>query len=81
MLADYFWRRRLREYVPALEERKKWHRPRRNAQVGDLLLVVDQDLPAKWHLGRIVKVIHGKDGLVRTVEVKTGSSSLLLRHI
>ena len=35
----------------------------------------------KWHLGRIVMVIHGKDGLVRRVEVKTGSSSLLLRPI
>ena len=46
MLADYFWRRWLREYVPALQERQKWHKPRRNAQVGDLLLVVDQDLPS-----------------------------------
>ena len=35
----------------------------------------------KWHLDRIVRVIHGKDGLVRRVEVKTGSSSLLLRPI
>ena len=51
MLADYFWRRRLREYVPALQERKKWHRPRRNAQVGDLSLVVDQDLPAEVAFG------------------------------
>ena len=25
----------------------------------------------KWLLGHIVRVIHGKDGLVRTVEVKT----------
>ena len=46
MLADYFWRRWLREYVPPLQERQKWQRPRRNAQVGDLLLVVDQDLPS-----------------------------------
>ena len=29
----------------------------------------------------IVWVIHGKDGIVRTVEVKTGSSSSLLRPI
>ena len=44
ILADHFWRRWVKEYVPALQDRKKWHRPRRNAQVGDLVLVVDQDL-------------------------------------
>ena len=82
ILADHFWRRWLKEYVPALQERQKWHRPRRNVQVGDLVLVVDQDLPReKRHLARILRVIHGKDGLVRTVEVKTGSSSSLLRPI
>ena len=72
----------MKEYVPALQERQKWQRPRRNVQVGDLVLVVDQDLPrGKWHLGRIVMVIHGKDGLMRTVDVKTGPSSSLLRPI
>ena len=82
VLADYFWIRWLKEYVPALQERQKWHRPRRNAQVGDLVLLVDQDLPrGRWYLGRIVRVIRGRDGLVRTVEVKTGSSSSLLRPI
>ena len=82
ILADHFWRRWLKEYVPALQERQKWQRPRRNAQVGDLVLVVDKDLPrGKWHLGRIVRVIHGKDGLVRTVDEKTGPSSSLLRPI
>ena len=35
----------------------------------------------KWHSDRIVRVIHGKDGLVRTVEVKTGSSLSLSRPI
>ena len=82
ILADHFWRRWLKEYVPALQERQKWHRPRRSAQGGDLVLVVDQNLPrGKWHLGHIVRVILGKDGLVGTVEVKTRSSSSLLRPI
>ena len=37
---------------------------------------MDQNLPrGNWHLGRIVRVIHGKDGLGGTVEVKTRSSA------
>ena len=65
----------LKEYVA------KWHRPRRNAQFEDLVLLVDQYLPRKWHLGRIARVIRGKDGRERTVEMKTGSSSSSLRPI
>ena len=42
ILANHFWKRWLKEYVPALQERQKWHRPRRNAEVGDLVLLVDE---------------------------------------
>ena len=78
ILADHFWKRWIKEYIPALQERQKWCRPRRNAEVGDLVLLVDDCLPrGQWHLGRIVKVIPGRDGLVRTVEVKTRSSTLV----
>ena len=78
ILANHSWKRWLKEYVPALQERQKWLRPRRNAEIGDLVLIVEENLPrGQWHLGRIVKVIPGRDGLVRTVEVKTKSSTLV----
>ena len=41
ILADHFARRWMKEYVPALQERQKWHRPQQNVQVGDLELLVD----------------------------------------
>ena len=78
ILADHFWKRWLKEYTPALQERQKWHKPCRNAEVGDLVLLVDQCLPrGSKHLGRVVKVYPGRDGLVRTVEVKTKTSNLV----
>ena len=41
-------------------------------EVGDLVLLADESIPrGKWPLGRIVEVIPSRDGLVRTVRVKT----------
>ena len=77
ILADYFWKRWLKEYVPALQER-----PRQNEEVGDLVLLVDEPLPrGQWRMGRVIKVVPGRDGLVRTVEIKTGASTSLVRPI
>ena len=55
ILADHFWKRWLKEYVPALQERQKWHRPRRNAEVGDLVLLVDEPLAGRqWGISRVI---------------------------
>ena len=72
-LTDHFWRRWLREYVPALTERNKWRtRSQTDVQIGDLVLVVEDNLPrGRWNLGRVVKTFPGDDGLIRTVEVQT----------
>ena len=71
-LTDHFWRRWLREYLPALTERRKWRtRSQTDAQIGDLVLVVEDNLPrGRWNPGRIVKTFPGDDGLIRTVEVQ-----------
>lgn len=37
-----------------------------------MVLLKDENLPPlKWQLGRVVEVIHGKDGVVRVALVKT----------
>ena len=68
-----FWRRWLREYMSRLTERRKWTtRSQTDAQIGDLVLVVEDNLPrGRWNLGRVVKTFPGDDGLIRTVEVQT----------
>ena len=71
-LADVFWRRWTREYLPLLRQRTKWQQPHRNVSRGDLVLITDKQLPRnEWSTGRVMGVIEGQDGLVRTAEVKT----------
>ena len=74
-LADVFWRRWTREYLPTLLERKKWNAKKRNLRVGDVVLIADENYPrGAWPLARVVKVIAGRDGLVRSAKVKTTST-------
>ena len=77
-LANVFWRRWLKEYLPALQSRQKWLLPKRNLAVGDLVIVVDDDTPRSvWPVARVVDTFAGKDGLVRTVQIKSRNSTLV----
>ena len=79
-LANQFWVRWIREYLPLLQNRKKWFLPKRNIQVNDLVLVVDSTQPrSHWNLGRVTKVFPGPDNLVRTAEIKTKSSVFFVK--
>ena len=75
-LANVFWGRWKREYLPLLQERQKWFRPRRNFTVGDTV-IVDESTPRNvWPIGRITEVFPDRDGFVRRVRVKTKTSTL-----
>ena len=77
-LANCFWTRWMKEYLPMLQERQKWIRERINLEVDDLVLVVDKNIPrGRWLLGRCMKVFPGRDGRVRTAEIKTKESTLI----
>ena len=53
-LTNEAWKIWTREYLPALTTRAKWQSAQRNAQVGDLVLIVDNNLPrGEWRTGRI----------------------------
>ncbi|XP_072171548.1 uncharacterized protein [Diadema setosum] len=69
-LADVFWRRWVREYLPSLQQRQKWQEVARNLQLGDLVLIVDDQPRNKWLMGRVMETFPGKDNLVRSVRVK-----------
>ena len=72
VMAQHFWKRWLREYLPKLTERRKWNRFTRNVREGDLVLVVEEHSPrGHWPLARVTKVFLGDEGVARSAEVKT----------
>ena len=76
-LADVFWKRWIHEYIPALQLKQKWLRPRPSLAVGDLVLVVDEASPRGfWPKGIVQEVFPDKHGFVRQVLVRTASSVL-----
>ena len=76
-LADIFWRRWTKEYLPLLHSRTKWLEPRMNLTVGDVVMLMDHTLPReKWKLGRVVETCPGTDGRVCVVKLKTQSAVL-----
>ena len=80
-LANKFWRRWVREFLPNITYRQKWQQRRRNLKLEDIVLIVDDSLPrSKWTIGRVVETFMDKHGLVRTVNVKT-STTVLKRPI
>lgn len=70
-LADVFWKRWTREYLPLLRRRTKWQEPQRNVKEGDLVLVLEHQLARnQWPVGRVLAVHTGADGLVRSVRLR-----------
>lgn len=72
-LADEYWRRWLREYLPLLIPRGGTRdSERRNVREGDVVIIVDNTLPRNvWPRGVVTKIFPGPDNEVRNVEVRT----------
>ncbi|XP_038106359.1 uncharacterized protein LOC119766061 [Culex quinquefasciatus] len=75
-LVDQFWKRWVREYLPTLTRRTKWFQPTKPLEVGDVVLVVDENKRNGWKRGRIIEVHRGKDEQVRRAVVQTNDGVL-----
>ncbi|XP_077968353.1 uncharacterized protein LOC120334750 [Styela clava] len=74
-LADEFWRRWIKEYLPTITQRSKWTKGRDNFKVDDMVLLVDESIPrGRWTVGRVINTFADKHGLVRSVLVRTGTN-------
>ncbi len=70
-LRAMFWKRWVQEYLPQLTQRSCWKNKTPTFNVGELVLVKDEDLKRnKWPLGRILEVNPGDDGVVQVVKVR-----------
>ena len=78
-MADVFWRRWMKEYLPSLQQREKWNHSRRNVKVGDIVLVLQESTPrCSWPLARVIEVYQNRsDKFVRSVKLKTATSVLV----
>lgn len=78
-LKDRLWKRWVVEYLPQLLTRPKWQEEVSPLQPGDIVIILDPSLPrSQWKMGKINQVFFGRDGQVRSAEVKT-SSGLIRR--
>ena len=81
-LADEFWARWIKEYLPSLQERQKWLTPKRNFAVGDIVLMVQEDSPrGQWPLAVIEETFPDSNGHVRQVVIRTANQSRYRRDI
>lgn len=66
------------EYLPAMQLRNKWRVPVHNLTVGDLVYLIDDQLPpGQWLMGRITEVFPGADGLVRNIKLRTKTGEFI----
>ena len=75
-LANEFWTRWKKEYLSNIQKRQKWTAPKRNVEVGDIVMLKEEDLTRSWRLAKVEGTTVGKDGLVRSVRLKTGDGLL-----
>ena len=74
LLANRFWQRWIREYLPTLQERQKWLDEQPNLRKGDLVLVADHNVPrGKWPKGLVEQTYPDSDQVVRRVLVRTAA--------
>ena len=77
-LADQFWSRWLKEYLPLRQPRQKWFGTSRNLKPGDMVLIIDESASRGcWPKGIVEAVMPDSSNLVRRVKVRTARSTFV----
>lgn len=74
-MTQHFWRRWSNEYLVHCLQRYKWTKFAAEPQIGEVVLVKEDNLPpSRWLLGRIVEKHPGLDNITRVVTLKCKGS-------
>ena len=80
-IADSFWRRFVREYLPDLTRRTKWFKKETPIKEGDIVITLDESHRNGWRLGRVCEVLRSKTSdQIRQALVKT-SKGIMRRPV
>lgn len=73
-LANQFWLKWVKEYLPMITRTTKWHMKAEPLQVGDIVVICDGSSPRnRWEKAMIVNVKKSSDGQVRSATVNTSA--------
>ena len=78
-LANVFWARWKREFLPLLQIRRKWIQDQPNMLVGDLI-EIEEIARNEWPIALVTKVFPSEDGRVRKIEVMTAKEGSKRRY-
>ena len=82
-MIGHFWNRWRKEYVTSLRDYQRIRKQKHSAiiETGDVVIIYEDKQPRHlWKIGRVVRVIPGRDGQVRGAEVKVGKSGAVIRR-
>jgi hypothetical protein len=76
-LANLFWSKWKNQYLQNLQPRQKWLKAQNNVQVGDIVLLKNDQLHRnEWPLARVVELHDSRDDLVRKAKVQLATAKL-----
>ena len=72
-----FWTRWKKEFLHTLQVRQKWTKKKPEVKVGDVAIIVDDNLPRnQWLLGRVSETFPSADGHIRRAKLVIADSTL-----
>ncbi len=71
-ILNHFWKGWRNLFLHQLSVRNKWKQQSPAVQVGDVVLIADDNTTCRdWPMDRIIEIYSGEEGLIRTLLLQT----------